>query len=130
MQSRVKKRKPDQQIEIPISEPAPVHVDVAIDVRASRPAPLEAASAHPPLSDAWVEETVRLANEQREDIDGRIASGMIPPPPSVLNADAWSTWYVEHLACARPDHRFFVRQRGSKYCSNCSSCSASMLVAP
>jgi len=74
-----------------------------------------------PLSPEWRAETIALAKASEEDIEDRIATGMIPPRPPAFDSDAFSAWFSTHLRCDRPDHRFFVRARGSRYCAACNA---------
>lgn len=64
-------------------------------------------------------EAIAEAKRIEESIEARIAAGEIPPRPEGYDRDAHSTWFTKHLVCAEPTHRYFVRERGSRACSQC-----------
>lgn len=77
-------------------------------------------SGEPPrrLSDA---EMVAEARRIEEDIEARIAEGLIPPRPTGYSGEDFIAWFDKHLRCSTPTHRYFVRERGSELCSACLS---------
>lgn len=62
----------------------------------------------------------QLDTSTYEDLDARMAEGVIPPRPDyVRDPEEWRRWYDEHVRCATPGHSTFIRARGSRFCTRC-----------
>lgn len=70
-------------------------------------------------------EAIAIARAEQADIEDRIATGLIPPRPDGYDRDAFSAWFDEHLRCATPEHRYFVRARGADVCAACLAAASS-----
>lgn len=66
------------------------------------------------------EEAIREARRLEADLASRISEGLIPPrPDAATQGEAHARWYDAHVRCALPGHRYFQRERGSRYCAHC-----------